>query len=129
MQAAEELRAMMAGEAAGGVDPTMAMFIMMQKQMQQQIDMLADKLADLGGGRAGAGLHGGGGHGGGGAGATRSRKMEAPRLKPPEEATLVINITSVPGLEGKVRGVRSHHQAGHRVRQGRQEGRAARGNP
>ena len=31
MQAAEELRQMMAGEAAGGkVDPTMAMFAMMQ---------------------------------------------------------------------------------------------------
>ena len=104
--AAEELREMMAGEAAGGkVNLTLAMFLLMQKQMQQQVQqqleqqearhqdqmqMLVQTLADLGGGGAGAGLHGGRGHGGGGAGATRSRKMEAPRLKSPEEATLAI---------------------------------------
>ncbi len=65
MQAAEELHEMLAGEAAGGkVDPTMAMFMLMQKQMKQQearhqdqMQLLADKLAYLGGGGTGAGLH------------------------------------------------------------------------
>ena len=105
MQAAEELRQMMAGETAGGkVDPTMAMFAMMQQQiqrqeermqqhMQQQMDMLADRLA-AGGAAAGGGGHGGagaGGQGGGGpAAATRSRKMEAPHLKSPEDTTLAV---------------------------------------
>ncbi len=99
-QAAKGLREIMAGEAAAGVDPAMAMLMFMQRKMQKQdermqmqqdqMQMLARTLADLGGGGAGAGLHGGGGHGGGGAAATRSRKMEAPRLKSPEEATLSI---------------------------------------
>ncbi len=108
MPAAEELRQMMAGEAVGGkVDPTMAMFAMMQQQiqrqeermqqhMQQQMDMLADRLAAggaaaEGGGHGGAGGAGAGGQGGGGAAAaTRSRKMEAPHLKSPEDTTLAV---------------------------------------
>ncbi len=37
MQAAEELREMMSGEAVGSkLDPTMVMFMLMQKQMEQQ---------------------------------------------------------------------------------------------
>ncbi len=96
MRAAEELREMMTGGAAGGmVDPTMAMFMLMQKQMQEQIQqqearhqaqmtLLADRLAGAGARPVG----GGGGHGSGGAAATRARKMEAPRLKSPKDTTL-----------------------------------------
>ncbi len=102
LQTAEELRQMMAGEAVGGkVDPTMAMFAMMQRHtqrqeapMQHQMEMLTDRLTAEGA-AAGGGGHGGagaGGHSGGGgaAAATRSRKMEAPRLKSPEDTTLAV---------------------------------------
>ncbi len=101
-RAAAELAEMMAGveaEAAGGqVDPAMAIFMLMHKQMQQQearhqaqmtvqqeqLTLLADRLAGAGAGLAGRG----GGHGGGGATATRARKMEASRLKSPEDTAL-----------------------------------------
>ncbi len=103
MRAAEELHEMMAGGAAGGkVVPTMAMFMLMQKQMQEQMQqqearhqaqmtvqqdqltLLADRLAGAGVGPAG----GVGGHGGGRASATCTRKIEAPRLKSPEDTML-----------------------------------------
>ncbi len=87
--------AMEAAVAGGKMDPTVAMLVAMMQQQdarhqeqlaaqQAQLQLLADRLAGAGAGPAG----GGGGHGGGGAAATRARKMEAPRLKSPEDTTL-----------------------------------------
>ncbi len=136
MRAAEELHEMMAGGAAGGkVVPTMAMFMLMQKQMQEQMQqqearhqaqmtvqqdqltLLADRLAGAGVGPAG----GVGGHGGGRASATCARKIEAPRLKSPEDTMLA------QFRDWRERRVCSNYQDGHRMRSTRQARRATRG--